>query len=87
MSRQSRRIGEWMLRRVEGLAVFGAMTWALIWIRTKREEVTMPLRRPRLPDTADGHIYETIRTASWPAREDPDGGAAWDYARRRRLVD
>lgn len=87
MSRHNRKLGEWMLGRLEVLAVFGAMTWAFIGTRTKRDEITMPRRCPRLPPAASRSNYEAPGTAGWPGPEDPDGGAAWDYARRRRLVD
>lgn len=88
MSRSNGRVVEWMLKKLDVVVVFGAMTWAVIWVRTKREEAAAPPRwRSSLRRPPERKGFEAPGTAGWPGAEDPDGGAAWDRARRRRLID
>ena len=86
MSRDNGRVVEWMLKQLELLTVFTAMTFALDWIRTHGAEVTTRRRRPSRR-ASERPRFETPGTGIWPGPEDPDGGAAWDRARRRRLID
>ena len=87
MSRENGRVVEWMLKRLELLTVFAAMTWTLGWIRTNSGAVAAPRPRPESRRAFERPSFVPPGTGSWPGAEDPDGGAAWDRARRRRLID
>ncbi len=66
------RIGEWM-------TVFGAMVGAFWW--AGRRWRPSARRQPR--SAVDGPVLPTYL----PNSEDPDGGAAFERARRRRHID
>jgi hypothetical protein len=72
MSNHKRKAIEWVLRGVEMVAVFSAMSWVLFWAATRGRQPVAPSAR------GPGH---------WLDSDDPDGAAALERSRRRRHID
>ncbi len=77
MSNHKHRTVEWVLRGVELVTVFVAMTWALLWAATRRSH------RRRL----EGSAFAAAGLGRALDLDDPDGGASMERSRRRRHID
>lgn len=77
MSNHKHRTVEWVLRGVELVTVFMAMTWALLWAATRRSR-RRRFEGPAFATTGPGHALDL---------DDPDGGASMERSRRRRHID
>jgi hypothetical protein len=85
MAKHRRRTVEWMLRAVETVAVFSAMSWALFWAMTHRRSASprRGSRRARIGEMPPVVMSPGQRLES----DDPDGGGALERGRRRRHID
>ncbi len=76
---------EWVLRAVEMMAVFSAMSWALFWAVTHRRSAS---RGPRSRRVQVGDLPPVVLGTSHRLdSDDPDGGGALERSRRRRHID
>jgi hypothetical protein len=85
MPNHRRRTVEWLLRAVEMVAVFSALSWALVWVVTHRRSA-LPgprSRRAQIRDLPDVVVGPGHRLDS----DDPDGAASLERGRRRRHID
>jgi hypothetical protein len=73
-----RKIVEWMWRKAETAALVAAVGWTWIW---------MSRLRPPMPVSRARRLRASRAINAYAALDDRDSGAAWDRARRRRLVD